>query len=58
MVGAVPVIVVLGLEVAVPPVMLAVVPAAEVPSSDQVVTKVNTVAPTFNATVVRMNSGV
>ena len=42
-VGAVPEIVVDGLEVAVPPVMLAVVPAPDVPSSDHTVTKVNTV---------------
>ena len=42
-VGAVPVIVVLGLEVAVPPVMLADVPAPDDPSLTQVVTKVNTV---------------
>jgi hypothetical protein len=42
-VGAVPVIVVLGLEVAVPPSMLAVVPAPDDPSLTQVVTKVNTV---------------
>ena len=42
-VGAVPEIVVLGLEVADPPVMLADVPAPDVPSSLQTVTKVNTV---------------
>jgi hypothetical protein len=42
-VGAVPVIVVDGLAVAVPPVILAVVPAPEDPASLQVVTKVNTV---------------
>jgi hypothetical protein len=42
-VGAVPVIVVLGLVVAVPPVMLALAPTVPVPSSDQTVTKVNTV---------------
>jgi hypothetical protein len=42
-VGAVPVIVVLGLVVAVPPLMLADVPAPELPSLTQVVTKVNTV---------------
>ena len=42
-VGAVPVIVVDGLAVSVPPVMLAVVPAPDVPSSDQTVTKVSTV---------------
>ena len=57
-VGAVPVIVVLGLVVAVPPEMLAVVPAAEVPSSDHVVTNVSMVEPAFSATVVRINSGV
>ena len=43
-VGAVPVMVVDGLAVAVPPVMLAVVPAPDVPSSLHTVTKVNTVA--------------
>ncbi len=42
-VGAVPVIVVLGLDVAVPPEISAVVPAPELPSLTQVVTKVNTV---------------
>ena len=42
-VGAVPEIVVDGLEVAVPPVMLAVAPTTAVPSSDQTVVKVNTV---------------
>jgi hypothetical protein len=42
-VGAVPVIVVLGLAVAVPPEMLQVVPAAETAGWNQVVTKVNTV---------------
>ena len=42
-VGAVPEIVVDGLEVAVPPVMLAVVPAPDVPSSLHTVTKVSTV---------------
>ena len=42
-VGAVPVIVVEGLPVAVPPEMLDVVPAPDVPSSDHTVTKVNTV---------------
>ena len=42
-VGAVPVIVVDGLAVAVPPEMLAVVPAPELPSLTQVVTRVNTV---------------
>ena len=51
-VGAVPVIVVEGLDVAVPPVMFELVPAALVPSSTQVVTKVNTVEAAFNATVV------
>ena len=54
-VGAVPVIVVLGLAVAVPPSMLAVVPAPELPSLTQVVTKVNTVELVAVA-VVRMNS--
>ena len=57
-VGAVPVMVVDGLEVAVPPEMLADVPAPELPSSDQVVTKVKMVLPALSATVVRMNSGV
>ena len=42
-VGAVPEIVVLGLEVAVPPEILAVEPATAVPSSDHTVVKVNTV---------------
>ena len=42
-VGAVPLIVVLGLDVAVPPVMLALVPAPLDPSLTQVVTKVSTV---------------
>ena len=56
-VGAVPVIVVDGLAVAVPPEILEVRPAPEVPSSDQVVTKVNTVALVAVA-VVRINSGV
>ena len=55
-VGAVPVIVVEGLSVAVPPEMLAVRPAPDVPSSTQVVTKVNTVELVAVA-VVRMNSG-
>jgi hypothetical protein len=56
-VGAVPVIVVLGLVVAVPPVILEVTPGPELPSSTQVVTKVNTVVEVAMA-VVRMNSGV
>ena len=55
MVGAVPVIVVLGLAVAVPPEMSAVVPAPELPSLTQVVTKVNTVLLVAVA-VVRINS--
>ena len=42
-VGAVPVMVVLGLFVAVPPEMLAVAPAVPVPSSLHTVTKVSTV---------------
>ena len=42
-VGAVPVIVVLGLAVSVPPEILALVPAPDDPSLTQVVTKVNTV---------------
>jgi hypothetical protein len=56
-VGAVPVMVVDGLAVAVPPVMLAVVPAPELPLSTQVVTRVSTVALVAVA-VVRMKSGV
>ncbi len=52
-VGAVPVIVVLGLEVAVPPEILAVEPAVPVPSSTHVVIKVNTVVDVAVA-VVRM----
>ena len=54
-VGAVPVIVVDGLAVAVPPSMLEEVPAPELPSLTQVVTKVNTVELVAVA-VVRMNS--
>jgi hypothetical protein len=54
-VGAVPVIVVLGLEVAVPPEILADVPAPELPSLTQVVTKVSTVLDVAVA-VVRMYS--
>ena len=45
-----------GLDTPVPPEMLAVAPATPVPSSTQVVTKVNTVPPTLSAAVVRMNS--
>jgi hypothetical protein len=56
-VGAVPVIVVLGLAVAVPPEMLEVAPTTAVPSSTQVVTRVNIVLPALTAAVVRMNSG-
>lgn len=56
-VGAVPVMVVLGDEVAVPPEMLAEVPAPDEPSSTQVVIKVNTDVDVAVA-VVRMNSGV
>jgi hypothetical protein len=56
-VGAVPVIVVEGLAVAVPPVMLAVVPAPDEPSSTQVVTKVSTV-PEVAVAVTRIKSGV
>ena len=56
-VGAVPVMVVLGLAVAVPPVMLAVVPAPLLPLSTQVVTKVSTVLEVAVA-VVRIKSGV
>ena len=54
-VGASPVIVVLGLLVAVPPLMLELTPGPELPSSTQVVTKVNTVELVAVA-VVRMNS--
>ena len=54
-VGAVPVIVVLGLVVAVPPEISAVVPAPDDPSLTQVVTKVNTVLEVAVA-VVRINS--
>ena len=54
-VGAVPVIVVEGLVVAVPPEMSAVVPAPDDPSLTQVVTKVNTVVDVAVA-VVRMYS--
>jgi hypothetical protein len=56
-VGAVPVIVVDGLVVAVPPLILAVVPRPDDPSLTQVVTKVNTVLDVAVA-VVRMNSPV
>ena len=55
-VGAVPVIVVLGLLVAVPPVILELGPAPLVPSSSQVVTRVSTVELVAVA-VVRINSG-
>ena len=54
-VGAVPAIVVLGLLVAVPPEILALVPAPELPSLTQVVTTVNTVLEVAVA-VVLMNS--
>jgi hypothetical protein len=54
-VGASPVIVVLGLAVADPPEMLALVPAPLDPSLTQVVTKVNTVDDVAVA-VVRMYS--
>jgi hypothetical protein len=56
-VGAVPVIVVLGLAVAVPPDISAVVPGPVLPSLTQVVTKVNTVELVAVA-VVRINSPV
>ena len=56
-VGAVPVIVVLGLVVAVPPEMSEDAPGPELPSSTQVVTRVNTVELVAVA-VVRINSGV
>jgi hypothetical protein len=55
-VGAVPVIVVVGLVVAVPPEILELTPAPEVPSSTQVVTKVKTVLDVCVA-VVRIYSG-
>jgi hypothetical protein len=54
-VGAVPEIVVLGLPVADPPEILAVVPAPELPSLTHVVTNVSTVLDVAVA-VVRMNS--
>ena len=54
-VGAVPEMVVEGLSVAVPPLILEDVPAPELPSLTQVVTKVNTVELVAVA-VVRMNS--
>ena len=54
-VGAVPLMVVLGLAVAVPPLISELVPAPELPSLTQVVTKVNTVELVAVA-VVRMNS--
>jgi hypothetical protein len=50
-------IVVAGLDTAVPPEMFELTPAPELPSSTQVVVKVNTVAPALSATVVRMYSG-
>lgn len=56
-VGAVPVIVVEGLVVAVPPEMFAVAPITADPSSTHVVTRVKTVDDVAVA-VVRMNSGV
>ena len=56
-VGAVPEIVVLGLAVAVPPEISAVVPAPELPSLTQVVINVRTVLEVAVA-VVRMNSPV
>jgi hypothetical protein len=56
-VGAVPVIVVEGLFVAVPPVILELVPKPLDPSSTQVVTRVNTV-PLVAVAVTRINSGV
>ena len=57
-VGAVPVIEVAGLVVAVPPVMLDVTPAPDDPSSTQVVVKVKIVLPASMAAVVLMYSGV
>jgi hypothetical protein len=56
-VGAVPVIVVEGLVVAVPPEILELTPAPDDPSSTQVVTRVNTV-PLVAVAVTRINSGV
>jgi hypothetical protein len=56
-VGAVPTIVVFGLGVSVPPEILAVVPAPELPSLTQVVINVSTVLDVAVA-VVRMNSPV
>ncbi len=56
-VGASPVMVVLGLFVAVPPEMLEVAPTTPVPSSCQTVVKVNTVLEVAVAWV-RINSGV
>ena len=47
-----------GLDTAVPPVMLAEVPAPDDPSLTQVVTKVNTVDPALTAAVVWMYSPV
>ena len=47
-----------GLATAVPPEMSADVPAADVPSSYQVVTNVNTLPPAASATVVWIYSGV
>ena len=56
--GAVPVIVVLGLVVAVPPEILHVVPSPETVGCDQVVVKVRTVLPAFTAAAVTMYSPV
>jgi hypothetical protein len=57
-VGAVPVILVAGDAVAVPPEMLAVVPAPLEPSSLHNVVNVSTVPPASSATCVRIKSGV
>ena len=57
-VGAVPVMVVAGLVVAVPPLMSHVVPAAETAGWNQVVTNVSVVLPASTAPVVRIYSPV
>ena len=57
-VGAVPVIVVDGLVVSVPPLMLQVVPAAETAGWNQVVTNVSVVLPALTAAVVAIYSPV
>ena len=57
-VGAVPVIVVLGLVVAVPPLISHVVPNPETVGWNQVVVKVSTVLPAFTAPAVTIYSPV